>query len=297
MARPFDSRIESALAAVSPGVAWDTAGIWRLALSNGAVTTVQARVTSEWLRLSCPVPADTEPPDDRWSLLLNADMTGAARLVRPFADLRPHIRADVPLESDDLCDGVRRACLDLGQARHLVHAGGPDGRRRVWSSLVGDRPEVAEMQRAAAETGWSCTLTDSGEARVSLPTRDALHHARLEASDDGTRVIVELANLEGYTPHAVRAASALLVAVGAAVPGAILALHERRRVKTAICQSPVARPVERHLPRALLAVTAACELAGRELAALRDPGLAAAYIGLTTAVHFDNPRPHLEERP
>ncbi len=64
MARLSDSRIDRVLECVPSSVAW--------------------RVTSDWLELTCPLPAEVGGLDDGQALRVNAWLHGASRLVRPL---------------------------------------------------------------------------------------------------------------------------------------------------------------------------------------------------------------------
>lgn len=252
MARLPDPRIATALGRVSCDVVWDSAGLWRIALTNGSVATLAARVTTDWIHVTTPVPTDDRPLVNRWALLLNGELHGAARLVRRFDREEPEVRADVDLtRGKDLGDALVSACLDLAYARHVVLAG-PEGLPTSWSPR--------------------------DEHGSDIVTRAGTHHARVEQSDGRARVLVELADLAGYSRPAVRAVSALLMALGASVPGVTPALHERAGRLVAVCSVSLPVPCEPHLTCGLLALSAACEASGRELHALRSADLAANYL-------------------
>ncbi len=233
MARPADPRIEAALGRVSSGAIDDGNGLWRLALTNGSVAMVTARVTSDWVELTSPLPGDAVLPGDHLTLRLNAGLHGAARFVRRIDHPQPYLRADVPLEpGGDLGEAIASACLDLAAARHAIHDG-VDGVPFSWSPV------------AAAST--------------DLTTRAGAYHARVEESGHLARVFVELADLSGYSPPALRAASALLMALGASVPGLTPALHQDKQDLSAVCAAPMRVRSEHQLACALAAVSAACE--------------------------------------
>ena len=252
MARPSDPRIDAALARVSSDAIWDGDGRWRLALTNGSVALITASVTTGWLRLTSPLPADAVLADDQMPLRLNAALHGAARLVRRIDDRQPHLRADVPLEhDDDLGEAVASACLDLARGRHVVNDG-VDGIPASWSVIEAESADLA--------------------------TRAGIFRARVEESEARARVVVDLGDLSGYPLPAMRAVSALLMTLGASVPGLTPSLQQRGSHVTAVCSSPLRARSEAHLARAMTAVSVACEAAGLELRALRADDLSTAYL-------------------
>lgn len=260
MARLSDSRVHRVLACVPSSVAW--------------------RVTSDWLELTCPLPPEVGDLDDAQALRLNAWLHGASRLVRPLDAGLPYVQADVALDAgEDLDDAVASACLDLAYAGHVAHAG-PDPVTTEWVLRDGDAPGSEPARFSSSR---------------DIVTRGGTYRARVEESGPHTRVIVELGDLSGYSNTALRAASALLVAVGAAVPGVRPALSERGGDLVAVCAAPVRTISERHLARALMAVSAACDACGRELLALRHDSLAAAYLRCAFPAH-ESPHTYLEEQ-
>ncbi len=190
------------------------------------------------------------------------------------------MRADVALDAGEgLDDAVASACLDLAYAGHVAHAG--------------TDPVTTEWVPRASDINGSETARFSSSR--DIVTRGGTYRARVEESGARTRVIVELGDLSGYSAAALRAASELLVAAGAAVPGVSPALSERGGDLVAVCAAPVRTISERHLARALLAVASACDTCGRELLALRHDSLAAAYLRCAFPAH-ESPQPYLEEQ-
>jgi hypothetical protein len=271
MARPCDPRLEAAIAAVASDVEWDGVDAWRLAPVGGSVATITARATSSWLQLTTALAAGTDPPADAWALRLNSWLVGAARLARGRFDEVPHLRADVPLDAaDELADALASACWDLAHARQLAHTGGYGLPRTQWLPLP--------------------------EGSRDIVTRTVSCHARLEANGGRMRAVVELSDLAGYTRGGLRAVSKLLLALGAALPAVVPALHERGDGLAAIVASPMRTATDTGIARALAALGAACDVSLREVAALRQDELAEAYLALAapTSSHIQEEQPCMQ---
>ena len=263
MAQPFDVRVDDALRSLGCAVTPDSPGRWQLAMANGAVMPVRASLSSGWLDLTAALPATSRQRcDDVSALRLNVDLPGSSRVARLFGDRHPHLHADVHVRHvEDLAGWVKTACSSFSElAHHLA-----DGHE--------------------CETGAPPVSNDADAGdHVELDTRAGVFGARLVDGTSGSRAfVVDLLDLEGRSETCVRAVAALLLAASASLRSVKGGLVNRRiGGATAILVAPLCGPLcgppDQSADEALSALAAACRFTGREVQALLDEHLAAAYL-------------------
>ena len=138
----------------------------------------------------------------------------------------------------------------------------------------------ADVERLCVENGWAWLAVEGGAPLVDLGTRAGVGQARLAEGPTGLTLDVELAELREYSPVSMRAAERLLETLAHVVPGVGAAIDQRRGVPVAVLAAHAEAPPDSALDRALWALSTACDMAGREVQALGDEGLATAYLAL-----------------
>jgi hypothetical protein len=136
-----------------------------------------------------------------------------------------------------------------------------------------------EFQRACDDTGWPCSIDASGATRVQLATRSGEFIAVPEWPWR-SEIAVELADLSTASPISHRAIDALLQELAAAVAGLSAMCTEHQGRFVARISAAIEAPGDAEIDRVLSALATACEMAGREVAALADEQLATAYLDL-----------------
>jgi hypothetical protein len=309
--------VAAALRAEAPDLAPLPSGGWGFALANGSPARVRARVTGgEWLEFLTPVKGVAfDVADAGWSLLaINARLTGTARIASmPGEDLQ--LRAEVRVGADEdgaaamsgwhggIGDDVRRVCGDVRAALHRIHhhlqnephdrlheyphdplrketATSADALSLDWPPEAPDLSGATHLAELCAEAGWPATLRSSGEAIVAIEGRHATYQARLAlAADRSLHAVVTFDDARPGTPLGRAAMAALLLRLSATVrlvKGAVV--RHGDEVHPGIAAACVPPRTAADIGRVLGALTVGCALAGREVRALADEGLARAYL-------------------
>jgi hypothetical protein len=296
MARHCNSSLEFALQRVATDVTATAPGAWTFSLANGAIVPVRARLDGSWLEFvsTAPDSADSVRDDLSW-LRLNAFLEGAVRAARPLGVATTQLRTDRHLESADgtLQDNLADMCAELQGAWHGV----------TEVDRESDRPAVAppdhlddqEVETLCTECGWPYKRLMNGDLQIDLETRAGSFRGLLESScTSGDRLVVQLAELTSPPTASDVAIARLAMALSATVRTVKSALIEREGAPVLAVTSPLHRRRVEALEQAASALAVACQIAGREVRALKDEQLAARYLQLT-GVRFELDPPLNEE--
>lgn len=249
------------------------------------------RVTSGWLELTALLPDSSVVLTDLRALELNARLRGSSRIARVFGSSRPFLRADVCVDRPgSRSEWTASSCEDF-RAVASIAAGSGDALPVPVAIVL----QVADVERACAETGWRALVTD-GSVRVDVPARYAMHVARLESSPHaGPRFVIDLVNLAGRPEVCRSAVAALLLAVSGSVRMLKGAIVERGDGCIAALMSPLEAVSGPAVDEALMALSVACEGTVREVEALMDERLAAEYLALSCGASRETAPEPMEE--
>lgn len=298
-------RVVAALAAVAPDLAPLPAGGWEFTLANGWPVGVRARIVdSEWLELATGIKgAGLKDADQAWRLLtLNAHLAGAPR-VAATRDGGLVLRGEASVGTDgvsadesdvrqtDVGDLVHQLCDDFRAALHQLHGsnGAPSGDIGAVNALgspgdgsSADGNAATRLAALCVEAGWAATERTSGEVAVIVETRHAAYRARLTlGAGDSFQALVPFSDVELTTMVGRAATARLLLRLSGAVrlvKGVVVRDGEAVRPGIAAASAPPRTGAD--MARVLSALSVACGLAGREIRALTDQGLARAYLAL-----------------
>ena len=292
MANRLNARVDQALRRVSPAVDCVGVGTWQFSLANGTSLRARGRLTQGWLELTADLPSEGLVVfNEEAALRVNTGLAGTVRVARPFGVHAPHLRADVCVEQlVDLDGWVREACAGLTEAAHRMS--GPSETLQ-WPGPVHLHllaiprpgvPRVDEVAQLCREALWHVVSDDGPSLRVEIPTRAGVYRSYLDEPVQGAaRFVVELTELTGQPDICRRAVTALLLAVSGAVRSVKGGLFDRGGEQVvAALMSPIVSGCESGVDDSLSALATACQVSGREVAALLDERLAADYFALAS---------------
>jgi hypothetical protein len=235
---------------------------------------VAARVGDEWISLAARMPRSPGVVSPWQALLLNAEVTGAAKLVLPAGGRVVEIRADIPVE-----DGVDVEARLL-QARESIQraaSGSPAAPADRASGVID--PVPIDLPALAAEAGWPFILRSSRRVAIDLDVPGRFHQAIVEPRSAGCRARVALAVVMSPSAHLQLALGVLLLTVTGLVRMARAGATEHEGETTVFVETDFAEcPTARELHHALSGLAVACRMAGRETKALVDEHIAHAYL-------------------
>ena len=278
---------------------------WSVALpANDA--RVHARLEAGWLLLDGPVPARAEQHSP-WALLqANALLAGPGKFALG-PGRRPRLRAEIPADDTSFLSArVRAVADDFAHGAQLLAGPGPTvapasaGRPAPAPSTGGDAPApAAETLGALCESaGWTFIERSRERLMIALEVPDAFVQASVERVASGTVCVsTELARFDALTPLSRRALAYLLLHASGLVHMARAAarVHEGEGASVGFevrLELPLT-PAE--LNHALLSLTAAARLCGREISALRGERLARTYLDVhesgSRAIRLTEPTP------
>jgi hypothetical protein len=310
--RYVDTAIAEALETAALEIVSLPTGGWTFVVANGQPVSVRARIMNgDWLELAAPLKDLTHTDvDGGWPLLaLNDRLSGVSRVGCSRAGL-VEMRAEAFIGSDawglderqrdrvDLTTRVRELCADFCSAIHSLQ--GPHyaprhlGTDTVAQLSSGAMPPVAagssQLVRLCLEAGWPAVDRASGGASVTLDAGHSMYQARvLSGRGNAFGATVPLLDVVPTSAICRAAIGRLLLLLSTRVRLVKGVLFPARGANgaegagVAVACEPT-HSVEA-VDRALSALAVACHLAGREVRALSDEGLAQEYVAMFRAQH------------
>lgn len=279
--------VDEALAHATACVERTGARSWRVALQNGKRIDALATLSGPWFTLTAPVhpPVAAMP----WQLLaLNRVLPAGARFTLDPCDHAPGLRVDTRLGSEHGdSQRVADACAALlGSASVVVNADqlSPDMATSTGHPTETESPDT--LRSASAEhlldsLMWPQTRLDDGRLRFDFDVRNDRYHALLTGDACGFSCDVELVSRPSMAAISREAASVALLTSGCALrlaraTGTSDLSTDRVAFQVRLPHSANATDIN----VALEALMASCEQLGREVRALTDSTLAAAYLAV-----------------
>jgi hypothetical protein len=289
-----DSRILGSLKKCAASVEQIGAGRWNFELVNGKSFAGIAQTFDEWLVLDAAV-TDRIARREMWDLLrMNSMVEGPGKFVLMPDNRSVRLRADIPLIDDEYGENDREGESDDNLALRLSEACA--GLKEAFRNFRGQKNEHAIPQarsedaeessgqvlhRLCSDAGWSFTERSAGKLAVDLDARGGFYQALIEQRNGGAYVSVEVALCDALGATSRQAMSVLLLKTGALVRLARPSIEENETQIAARFEVRFAtRPGAVELGHALSSLSVACSLCGREVWAIKDEGIARAYLAI-----------------
>jgi hypothetical protein len=260
-------------------------GDWPISRNNGHA--LPARVTREDGWLSLVTTHSLAHIDDVSLLVLNRHLPGTVRAARPLRASFAQLRADLHLGTPDLDERIAKAYDEIAAASQQLATGATP----LPMEASADDEIVEQVRHLCEEAGWPQRPSDDGGVRLDLETRAGTFTATLCGSRDALpHFFVELTSLSDQSEVSRRATARLLMALSATVRTVKPQTIDRGGLVAGV-SSALERVDADAINRTASALAVACQLAGREVQALRDERLAGAYLALEIERRDVNPDP------
>jgi hypothetical protein len=252
---------------------------WSFSLTNGSVMPMTGRLAEGWLELRASIPESVRADHDDLDWLRVNEQLAPVCVVRPLGSGTAFLKTDLWAEDDTpFAEDLPLACLAMQEALHRVR----EGHSPVTAKRVDAFRSAAEFERLCGEAGWSGRVMPQGHLSVDLPTRAGIFTAQLDPSGRPCgRLVVMLGDIGARSVASRQSIGRLLLALSAAVRSVAGVLTERDGSLAAALASPLRRDTVEEFDRTASALSAACQIAGREIDTLSDEQVAATYLQLT----------------
>lgn len=257
---------------------------WNFILNNGRMLLVAAHADDEWLHLRAPLEGDAALKMDAWKLLRLNHQLGHGRFALAPSEQTPHLRAEIALDEEvNLARRLQEACAGLKAGAGSLYGEKTKEHMQLHPNITTDEatPQAnSELRRLCEETGWQFDEKTATKFVVELEAGNGFYQAAIEERGEGSvHIAVELARDETFSEWSRRAVGLMLLRACGVVRFARASVRERSEQVTALFEVVFPTlPAVVELNHALSALSIACRLCGREVAAMQDERVARNYL-------------------